>query len=121
MSPSSWPAATIVVRSVLGRTACRGHQPHHDHDGGTAGGYFLCRCPRAQSTPRWPPSSGATTPPRPPSTGGSPSATSTTFLARIDGHEQAPITEAARPSRTSGADHSAREGGQQPVQRTVQS
>ena len=32
-------------------------------------------------------------------------ATSTTSLACIDGHEQAPITEAARPPRTSGADH----------------
>src|SRR5450756_2250747 len=43
------PAVAIVVRSVLGRTACRGHQPHHDHHGGTAGGQFLCRCPRAES------------------------------------------------------------------------
>jgi len=27
------PAVAIVVRSVLGRTACRGHQPHHYHRG----------------------------------------------------------------------------------------
>jgi HPt (histidine-containing phosphotransfer) domain-containing protein len=28
----------MVVRSVLGRTACRGRQLHHDHHGGTGGG-----------------------------------------------------------------------------------
>jgi len=38
MGPSSracrrGPAVAIVVRSVLGRTACCGHQPHHDHHG----------------------------------------------------------------------------------------
>jgi hypothetical protein len=33
-----WPAVAIVVRSVLRRTACRGHQPHYDHHGGTGGG-----------------------------------------------------------------------------------
>ena len=81
------PAVAIVVRSALGRTAC-GHQPHHDRHGGTAGGHFLCRCPRAQSRPGWPPSSGATTPPRLPSTGGSPPPTSTTSLARRDGHDK---------------------------------
>src|SRR5660398_186968 len=54
------------------------------------------RCPRAQSRPVWPPSSGATTPPRPPSTGGSPPVTLTTSVARIDSHEQAPITDGLR-------------------------
>jgi hypothetical protein len=29
-------AVAIVVRSVLARTACRGHQPHHDHHRGCA-------------------------------------------------------------------------------------
>gem|GEM_PF-3932382 len=53
------------------------------------------------SRPGWPPSSGATTPPRPPSIGGSPPVTSTTSLACIDGHEQAPITQAARLRVTS--------------------
>src|SRR5664279_4959247 len=91
------PAVAIVVRAVHGRTACRGHQSQHDHYGGHRGQPILSRCPRAQSRPVWPPSSGATTPPRPPSTGGSPPPTSTTSLARVDGHEQAPITEAARP------------------------
>src|SRR5665648_612762 len=91
------PAVAIVVRAVHGRTACRGHQSHNDHYGGHRGQPILSRCPRAQSRPVWPPSSGATTPPRPPSTGGSPPPTSTTSIARIDGHEQAPITEAARP------------------------
>jgi hypothetical protein len=28
---SRGPAVAIVVRSAHGRTACRGHQPHHDH------------------------------------------------------------------------------------------
>src|SRR5664280_793740 len=54
-----------------------------------------------KSRPGWPPSSGATTPPRPPSIGGSPPVTSTTSLACIDGHEQAPITQAARLRVTS--------------------
>src|SRR5664280_1407688 len=31
-------AVAIVVRSLLGRTACRGRQLHHDHHGGTGGG-----------------------------------------------------------------------------------
>jgi len=53
------------------------------------------------SRPGWPPSSGATTPPRPPSIGGSPPVTSTTSLACIDGHEQASITQAARLRVTS--------------------
>jgi len=34
------PAVAIVVRSVHGRTACRGHQPHHDHHGAPAGGWL---------------------------------------------------------------------------------
>jgi len=39
------PAVSIVVRVVLGRSACRGHQPHNDHHrgcgGDTTGGWFL--------------------------------------------------------------------------------
>src|SRR5664280_3020176 len=31
------PTVAIVVRSVLGRTACRGRQLHHDHHGGCGG------------------------------------------------------------------------------------
>ncbi len=64
--------AAIVVRSVHGRTACRGHQPHHD--------------PHAVAKDA--PAGGATTPPRPPSTGGSPPPTSTTSLARVDGDDK---------------------------------
>ena len=94
------PAVAIVVRSVHGRTACRGHQSQHDHHGGHRGQPILSRCPRAQSRPVWPPSSGATTPPRPPSTGGSPPPTSTTSIARIDGHEQARAQPASKLSDT---------------------
>src|SRR5664280_548598 len=61
--------AAIVVRSVHGRTACRGHHKHHDHHG----------------VAKDAPAGGATTPPRPPSTGGSPPPLSTTSLARVDG------------------------------------
>jgi len=58
---------TIVVRSVLGRTACRGHQPHHDNHGGTGGrtgGRLIATIAanERKSSPVWPPSSGATTP-----------------------------------------------------------
>jgi len=31
------PAGAIVVRAGHGRTACRGHHPHHDHQGRTGG------------------------------------------------------------------------------------
>src|SRR5450759_2935011 len=54
------------------------------------------RGPAVAIEARSPPSSGATTPPP------------TTFdwrFTAIDGHEQAPITEAPRPPRTFGADH----------------
>jgi hypothetical protein len=77
---------------MLGRTACRGHQPHHDHHRGHRRGHrgrlIATIAARNRIEARSPPSSGATTPPRPPSTEGSPPATSTTVLARIDGHDK---------------------------------
>jgi len=38
-------AVAIVVRSVLGRTACRGHPPHHDHHRGHRRGHCGRRRP----------------------------------------------------------------------------
>ena len=55
MGPSSralcrGPAVAIVVRSVLGRMACRGHQPHHDHQEGGGGGTAWRRIPPSPPT-----------------------------------------------------------------------
>jgi len=97
-------AVAIVVRSVHGRTACRGHQPHHDHHGGTGGrtgGRLIATIAANErnSSPFWPPSSGATTPPRPLSTGGSARAVSSGRSGSRLGGGRSGWTAACKASR----------------------